>query len=1031
MNNRKSRRRAAKLSRSANAATAAPKTAGFSAPRWQAALLGTVAAGTLITAQPRGAYGGPAACTTSGSVATCRGNQSNGITNIGGTPDFTSPPVETLNVNGLDRNIAPTGAGISGITFASLNDVTINSDTGAFKIRTTALGAAGILAYSLGGSVTVTQTGDMSTKGNYADTIYAIATGGAVAITQTGDMTTRGRYAAGIYAVSTVDAVTVTQTGDITTEKFSSDGIYAYAFGGKATVTQSGTITTGGNVAPGIYARSVVDAAVVRQTGSISTTGNRSDGIFAASNYDAVTITQTGDVTTTGFRSYGIGGGASDDVTITQTGTVTTKGRRADAIYAYSVAGAVTITQTGAIKTMGNRSEGILGVAGDGPVTIDQTGDVVTTGRDAEGVFAVAGGDNNVTVATNGRVVTRGNSADAILTGSDGGRIRITHSGIARANGDGSDAIDVNNTTGVGSSRVVITAGSRVVGGRGTGDGIDFDGGKTNRVINRGTITTQGENAIDAGVVSREIIDNYGTVTGNIDLGSGADVFNNHQDGTFNTGKRVDLGTGELLWNAGTLAPGGSGTLRTSTLTGRFRQTADGVFKVDVNHRAGKSDRLDVSGTAKLDGTVLPKLSRIELTPKARRFTILSADGGTTDNGLSVADSGAIDYSLLYPNAEDVVLAVRLDFTPTGHGLTPNQRAAGNHLNRILHAGVPKGLKPLYRNLLTFGDTDSLAAGLDQLHAEPYLSQYFSTYLSSETFAQSLLSCPVADGSVVIGAEGQCVWARAHGRRFDQDRSRPNIGIDETAAGLAGGVQFAFDDIWRAGLAVGYENAWAAVDTRANATSDRFHFGGSLKGVWGATTLAATLSGGLAETELRRDIRLPGLRRTAVGDQDIGYAAARVRLAHSFSFGGSGLYARPQVDFGATFIDLGGVNERGAGGAGLAVAGRGEWLLSATPALEVGGRFVSAGGTRIEPYGRVGATFLSEDDAAINARFRGAPAGVAPMVLTTGYDDVLAAVDVGANVVNADGTSLKINYSGLFGADTRAHSGAVKFTVAF
>lgn len=39
-----------------------------------------------------------------------------------------------------------------------------------------------------------------------------------------------------------------------------------------------------------------------------------------------------------------------------------------------------------------------------------------------------------------------------------------------------------------------------------------------------------------------------------------------------------------------------------------------------------------------------------------------------------------------------------------------------------------------------------------------------------------LMSCPRSDGELALVAEGQCLWAKIGGRRFEQDRTLMNIG---------------------------------------------------------------------------------------------------------------------------------------------------------------------------------------------------------------------------------------------------------------
>ncbi len=201
--------------------------AGRPGVRFRDAFLGTVAAGALSLALSSPALAGPDACTPSGggTIETCTGNQAAGITDFGVTPDFTAPPVTTLNVNNLIQAIAP-ASGMPGITFTSAGAITITSNTGAFGITTA-----------------------------NADGIFAVGSGaGAVTVTSTGNITTAGSFAVGIFALS-AGAVTVTSTGNITTAGSDANGIFAQGNGaGAVTVTSTGNITTAGNNASGIFA---------------------------------------------------------------------------------------------------------------------------------------------------------------------------------------------------------------------------------------------------------------------------------------------------------------------------------------------------------------------------------------------------------------------------------------------------------------------------------------------------------------------------------------------------------------------------------------------------------------------------------------------------------------------------------------------------------------------------------------------------------------------------------------------------------
>src|SRR6185437_14374208 len=218
----------------------------------------------------------------------------------------------------------------------------------------------------------------------------------------------------------------------------------------------------------------------------------------------------------------------------------------------------------------------------------------------------------------------------------------------------------------------------------GANAGIRLDGGANNTIeIASGTTVTGGTDAI-LSTTGADRVNNAGTVTGNVDLGSGANAFNNLAGGLFNIAT-ADVGVGNALTNSGTLAPGGIGTIATATLNGNLVQTASGHFAVDINPTAPAADQLTVTGTASLAGVITPKLTSLFTAPQT--FTILTAAGGVTNNGLSVDNSGVVNYVLTFPTANDVQLAVNGINFGAASGLTPNEQAVAQTLQQAFVAG--------------------------------------------------------------------------------------------------------------------------------------------------------------------------------------------------------------------------------------------------------------------------------------------------------------------------------------------------------
>jgi uncharacterized protein with beta-barrel porin domain len=194
----------------------------------------------------------------------------------------------------------------------------------------------------------------------------------------------------------------------------------------------------------------------------------------------------------------------------------------------------------------------------------------------------------------------------------------------------------------------------------------------------------------------------------------------------FNTGATAYVGTGNLLQNAGTLSPGGSGNIRTTALTGNMVQTNGGTFAVDLDLATPTTDRLNVSGTAKLNGTV--KVAVTSAAQLKQEFVILSAAGGTTDNGLGLLASPALQASLLFPNPNDVVLGIDVDLVPDG--LNRNQTNIAKNLNQALDAGAAP-LEPVFLGLLNVFTIEAYADALDQLSPEIYADTQIAALYSS------------------------------------------------------------------------------------------------------------------------------------------------------------------------------------------------------------------------------------------------------------------------------------------------------------
>ena len=209
-----------------------------------------------------------------------------------------------------------------------------------------------------------------------------------------------------------------------------------------------------------------------------------------------------------------------------------------------------------------------------------------------------------------------------------------------------------------------------------------------------------------------------------------------------------------LLTNAGTLSPGGAGVIQTTALTGNLVQSATGRLLTDVNIAGATSDRVNVSGTANLAGAVQVQVQN--LTLGSWQQTILSATGGTTNNGLSLLASPALQAQLVFPNATDVVVkSTGINFVVPGLGV--NQTALGNALNG---AAQTAGLGGPIFNVLLNGPTSLAGYGLalTQLSGEAATGTQQTTFDAMNLFMGTMLD-PFNRGTTSTPGSGASGYA--------------------------------------------------------------------------------------------------------------------------------------------------------------------------------------------------------------------------------------------------------------------------------
>ncbi len=920
------------------------------------------------------------------------------------------------------------------------------------EITTSDYGAPGILATS-GTNAFAVQSG------------RAFAYAGTVTIDSLGPVTTSGQYSPAVTGASSayasaIDGATATSADaiikgtSIRTDGNDSDGLVAAstaladAMSGDAIATSGNAVTVGG----GNIETHGMNASAI-QSVTDATAHVYGDGNAVATGTTA-SIT-AGEVVTRGPLSYGLEAHVTALAQTVGVGTATAHG------------GTLDIASSQSITVDGDFSNGIH---------VDKRDQAIVEGS---GTATATGGDVTITSA---KIFLKGSSSIGINAANaaeatsstdayaQGGDVKISAHDITMA-GDASfaiyaetratadtaaiagdvtvkttGAITANGISGIG---IVVTSASGSTGTAENGDltvnvasgsvsggfvAVYFYGGANNTLSNKGTLSANSGLTVYAVADGDETIENEGLIRGSVDLGTGANTFNNRAGGTYEIGDFAALGVGRSLTNFGFISPGGNGALQTSTVYGNFEQRAGGKWLVDADWTApapGNADLIVVLGDVKLAGTVVAIPANFPLTTAGatNQFHIMHAEGTISLLGIAAADTATVDYELeLIGN--DLFLNATIDFLGTPGGLNHNQTEIARYLNAALDGGAPSGFTSVLSALVSLPDKPALAAALDQLSPEIYSYAKIETLFASEQFSSDLMSCRVADGDgYAVIREGQCIWARARARYLNLDATYENLGADSTVGSFSAGGQVAVAPSVRLGFALGYDDISLDSGTSARASGDRVNVGAVAKYERGPLLLAASLAGGWSDLDTSRQIAFGGFSGATSADTSIDYGLARLHAAYLIER--ASWYAKPLVDATVTRIEFDGVDETGGSGAALLVASGSGTIFSVSPAVEVGTEYRFSALSVVRPFLRGGVTWRDADSIDLTASFAALPASVGAFTIETALDDLLVDVAAGFDLINAAGAVLRIQYDGRFGDETAQNSASFKGSVPF
>lgn len=459
------------------------------------------------------------------------------LTPLGGTaPDgSTIPNRNILITQNATSVITAGGAGIKAVADGTSN-VTVTQEKGA----TINAGDGGIAAEGEAGIVTVNADGIINSGGNG---IHAHAGGAATINVVVGKDAIITAGEGGIHAQSSQGSVNVDMNGTLNA---AGTGIHAHSGTGDVTVNTTGTITAADG--DGVHAHSSAGVITVNTGGDITATGfgiHAHSNVTGQDNIDSngiVNVTTNNNITSGDTGIYARSGA---DVNINMTGNI-----KAGTYPVDPITGAVTYDLTtdpaSLILPVGN---GITARSSQSNVNVIANGNI-----DAKVDGIVASGAESVSVQMNGNITAGSKVFDS--TGYLGGWDAKNNEYVSYTAGTGISAHSTQgafNVVANGNITTVLdgiaasgqTGGSITTSGNITselGNGINTSSSSGDVTLNNtANITVSGTGlavdpvtgaisqtptfAILGGKANEQVIQNSGTITGNVSLGSGSDSF--------------------------------------------------------------------------------------------------------------------------------------------------------------------------------------------------------------------------------------------------------------------------------------------------------------------------------------------------------------------------------------------------------------------------------------------------------------------------------------------------------------------------
>lgn len=203
----------------------------------------------------------------------------------------------------------------------------------------------------------------------------------------------------------------------------------------------------------------------------------------------------------------------------------------------------------------------------------------------------------------------------------------------------------------------------------------------------------------------------------------------------------------------------------------------------------------------------------------------------------------------------------------------------------------------------------------------------------------------------------------------------------------------------------GYEGRWTADGETAR-------YGVVAKRLFGATEFSGILSYSRNSIDSKRAGQVTSPYITTV-DRDLSAFTAMTRVAHNFVR--DGIYCKPMLDFGLTYLQADAATESGAGATSLVLEDYQETKTWIRPAVEFGTDISLEGGHTLHAYGNLAYNlFLGQSHTDVKAGLLGAPEGIDPMDVPIDLGSIYSG-SVGVDFILKNGVQFGIEYTKAMG----------------